>query len=485
MPLSGKRVLVVGMARSGVAAAELAVRRGAVVTCVDLRVDAPVVAGTTPRYGPHRREDFVGAELIVVSPGVPARQPDLVAARAAGVEVVGELAFAAAFIDAPILAISGTNGKSTATHLLGQLCARAGLRTFTGGNLGEPLSLAADQELDVCVVEVSSYQMELPGGVPIPDAGTDSNGAAPPPAGKADRPSTRVPTGIGGALRGGTPRPTMNLLIPGFRPRAAAILNLTPDHLERHGTMDSYGAHKCRLFARMGPADHAIAPADDARLVRLAAQLPGRRLWLGGSPGVTIHPDRLVLDGVHDPGDVPLAGFDLPGAHNLQNLAAAVLLAVCGGLWRHELRVAGLTGLPHRMERVAERRGVTWIDDSKATNVDAALAAITGTGPDTWILLGGKGKEGAGYEALVDPLRRKRGIVCFGADGPRIADVLAAAGLAPVRVHSLDDAVARLAEDARPGDTVLLSPACASFDAFTDFEHRGRHFRALVHRLAP
>jgi UDP-N-acetylmuramoylalanine--D-glutamate ligase len=162
-----------------------------------------------------------------------------------------------------------------------------------------------------------------------------------------------------------------------------------------------------------------------------------------------------------------------------------VLLAVAAGLWRRELRVAGLTGLPHRMERVAVRRGVTWIDDSKATNVDASMAAILGTEASTWILLGGKGKEGAPYDALVEPLRKKRGVVCFGEDGPKIADVLDNAGLRPLRVASLDDAVSALADAAAPGETVLLSPACASFDAFTDFEHRGRHFRGLVQRLAP
>ncbi|MDP2312806.1 MAG: UDP-N-acetylmuramoyl-L-alanine--D-glutamate ligase [Pseudomonadota bacterium] len=444
--LRGLRVLVVGMARSGVAAAELAVRRGALVTCTDLRPDAPVVAGSEPVYGAHRRDDFLGADLIVVSPGVPARQPDLAAAIAAGVEVVGELAFAASMLTAPILAVSGTNGKSTTTHLLGQLCERAGLRTFTGGNLGQPLSTAVDEDLDVCVVEVSSYQLELPGGQ--------------------------------GGLAGARPN-----RIRAFRPHAAAILNLTPDHLDRHGTMDSYGAHKCRLFAKMGPGDYAIVPCDDARLIRLAALLPGRRLWLGGSPGVTVLPDRLVLDAVQDPGEVSLEGFDLPGAHNRQNLACAVLLAVCGGMFRRDLHVAGLEGLPHRMERVAVRRGVTWIDDSKATNVEAALAAVRDTGPATWVLLGGRGKEGAAYEALAEPLRRVRGIVCFGEAGPLIADVLEASGLSPRTVATLDDAVAFLAAEAGEGETVLLSPACASFDAFTDFEHRGRHFRDQVRGL--
>ncbi len=446
MDLRGRNVLVVGMARSGVAAAEVAVRRGAIVRCTDLRPDAPRVAGAEAVYGAHRRADFLGADLVVVSPGVPAKQPDLAAAIAAGVPVVGELAFAAALLSAPILAISGTNGKSTATFLLGQLLERAGVRTFTGGNLGDPLSLAVDSDAEMCAVEVSSYQLELPGGGPS----------------------------VAGRLQ-----------VPGFKPRAAAILNLTPDHLERHGTMDSYGAHKCRMFSRMGPTDAALIPVEDPRLIRLASALPGHRLWLGGSPGVQILSDRLVVDGVHDPGEVRLDGFDLPGAHNRENLAVAVVLALRGGLWRNDLRVADLRGLPHRMEPVGVRRGVAWLDDSKATNVEATLAAVRGIGDGLWVLLGGRGKEGAAYEALAEPLRRARGVVCFGEAGPRIADVLSAAGLDILRVDRLDDAVALVAARCTPGDRVLLSPACASFDAFTDYEHRGRHFRALVEAISP
>jgi UDP-N-acetylmuramoylalanine--D-glutamate ligase len=436
--LAGKRLLIVGMARSGVAAAELAVRAGADVTCTDLRVDAPEVPGARASYGRHDRADFLGADLIVVSPGVPARQADLAAAAAAGVEITGELAFAAAQFEAPILAISGTNGKSTTTHLLGQLCVRAGLRTFVGGNLGQPLSLGVGSGAEIGVVEVSSYQMELPGGGPR---------------------------------------------VPGFRPRAAAILNLTPDHLERHGSMESYASHKCRMFARMGPECAAILPWGEARLTRLASGLPGRRMWLGGRPGVTLHADHLELEGVHDPGRVSLDGFTLPGTHNRENVACAVLLAVSGGLWREQLQLAGLEGLPHRMEVVGQPRGVTWINDSKATNVDASLAAVVGMAAGTWVLLGGLGKDGASYEPLVDPLRRARGVVCFGASGPEIASVLVSAGLAPLRVASLDDGVDLLGRTAVPGESVLMSPACASFDAFTDFEHRGRHFRALVQRL--
>lgn len=433
---------MMGMARSGVAAARLALAKGAVVTCTDRRPEAPRVDGATCVYGEHRREDFLGADLVVVSPGVPARQPDVAAAIAAGVPVVGELAFAAAFLACPIWAVSGTNGKSTATHLLGQLLNNAGVPTFVGGNLGRPLSEAVGGDWEAAAVEVSSYQMELPGG---PEVGW-----------------------------------------PGVHPRGAAILNLTPDHLERHGTMESYGEHKCRLFARMGPDDAAIVPADDARLLRLANARPGRRWFLGGAPGVrwTGAGDdaRLIFEGVHDPGEVPLAGFSLPGAHNVQNLAAAALLAMGAGLWRQDLDVARLTGLPHRLFTVAERGGVRWIDDSKATNVDSTLVALAAV-PRAVVLLGGKGKEAAPYDLLVGPLRRAKAVVCFGEEGPRIADVLENAGLKPRRAARLEDAVAMAATLAAPGDAVLLSPACASFDQFTDFEHRGRAFRALVEGL--
>ncbi len=423
---ASRRLLVVGMARSGVAAAKLAVSQGHTVVCTDRRPDAPVVPGTVPVYGPHRLEDFVGAEQIVVSPGVPAKLPELVAARAAGVDVVGEMAWAAEQLTCPILAISGTNGKSTTTHLLGQLCANAGRRTFEGGNIGRPLSEAVGGEWDVAVVEVSSYQMELPGR---------------------------------------------------FRPRAAAILNLTPDHLERHGTMENYGAHKCRMFAHMGPEDAAILPAGDARLRRLADDLPGQRLLLGGHPGVTVEGDQLLLRGVHDPGAVSTVGFTLPGRHNLENLAAAVLLAVCGGLSRRELDVGRLGGLAHRMELVHEAGGVRWIDDSKATNVDSALACFEGWSGPFVALLGGKGKAGAAYEGLAPSLARARRVICFGEEGPVIHAALARADVPADLVPTLAAAIPHAAALALPGDTVLLSPACASFDEFRDFEDRGLKYR--------
>lgn len=435
LDLAGKRVTVVGMARSGVAAARLAVRRGAVVTCTDRRADAPLVEGTTCVYGQHRREDFTGADLVVVSPGVPAAQADVAAAVAAGITVLGELAFAAAQLDVPILAVTGTNGKSTTTHLLGQILQAAGKSVFVGGNLGVPLSEAVGSAIDVAVVEVSSYQMELPGA---------------------------------------------------FRPHAAVVLNLTPDHLERHGDMETYAAHKCRVFARMLPDDIAAVPAGEPRILRLADGLPGTRFYLGSAPGVRIEGDELVLEGVGDTAiRLSVAPFPLPGQHNRENLAAAVLLAVTGaGIVPEQIVLGALTGLPHRMEPVALRAGVTWTNDSKATNVDSTLVALASTDlPRTHVLLGGHGKSGAPYTLLAEGLRRAASVTCFGTSGPDIARALAHEDVATTTVPSLEDAVTHAAALARPGEGVLLSPACASFDAFTDFEHRGRTFRQLAEAL--
>lgn len=426
---ASRRLLIVGMARSGIAAAKIGVSQGHRVVCTDRRPDAPVVPGTEPAYGGHRLDDFLGADTIIVSPGVPAALPELRAAAAAGVEVVGELAWAAEQLTCPILAVSGTNGKSTTTHLLAQLCANAGMRTFEGGNIGRPLSEAVGGDWEVAIVEVSSYQMELPGR---------------------------------------------------FRPRAAAILNLTPDHLERHGTMEAYGAHKCRMFARLGPDDAAIVPNGDARLRRLADEQPGKRFLLGSHPGVAMEGERLVLRGVHDPGEVPLAGFTLPGRHNVENLAAAVLLAMFAGLWRRDLDVSRLGGLPHRMELVHEAGGVRWIDDSKATNVDSAVACYEGFVGPYVALLGGAGKAGAAYDVLAPALRNAKRVICFGADGPALHAALARNEVPALRVATLGEAVEAARAVARAGDTVILSPACASFDEFRDFEDRGRFFRGRV-----
>lgn len=430
--LDGKRVLVVGMARSGQAAARLALSRGARVVTTDLKADAPTVEGCEAVHGLHRRADFLGAHLIVVSPGVPASAPDLVAAREAGVPMTGELAFAASFLRAPIAAVSGTNGKSSTTWFLGQLLREAGIRAFVGGNLGTPLSAGVDEPMDMAVVEVSSYQMELPGT---------------------------------------------------FRPRAAAILNLTPDHLGRHGTMEGYAEAKGRMFAQMRPDDYAIVPAGDPYLTPLVDRTEARALWLGGDPGVRIHGEVATLSGTPDDGDVPLSRLRLLGAHNRLNASVAALLAVCMGLRRDQLDLGALTPLAHRLQLVAEGHGVRWVDDSKATNVDASIVGIQGVGGAQIVLLGGLGKEGADYSVLRPCLEaHARRILCFGKTGPEIAESLH--GLPVQTVATLADAVTLASVQSRPGEVVLLSPACASFDEFRDFEHRGDVFAALARAAA-
>ncbi len=438
MSLAGQRVLVVGMARSGLAAARLALARGASVHCVDLRADATAPDGATCRFGPHVAADFEDADLVVVSPGVPTKNRWLDAARAAGATVVGELGFSAEVVHAAgvtVLAVTGTNGKSSTVSFAGQLLEAAGVDPFVGGNLGRPLSelalglLDGTMDPEAAVVEVSSYQLELLGG---------------------------------------------------FRPAAGAILNLTPDHLARHGTMAAYAAAKQRIFENMRPGGIAVLPKDapwaDAPLPPgvLLARLRAR-------PGIWFEEDTVCVQ-LHPAGPVErvdASGFPLPGEHNRDNLAVAVLLALAAAVPADRIDPSALRALPHRLEPVHTAAGVRWVNDSKATNIDAARIGIDGIGAGSIVLLGGQGKDGADYGDLRAALAgNSRHIIAFGASGPTIAEDLH--DLNVERVATLADAVALARQLARPGDTVLLSPACASFDEFDDFEHRGRVFAALA-----
>ncbi|RME24204.1 MAG: UDP-N-acetylmuramoyl-L-alanine--D-glutamate ligase [Deltaproteobacteria bacterium] len=426
LDLSGSAVLVVGMARSGRAAAALARDLGARVTTTDLRHGLPPVEGCRAVHGRHDETDFTGADLVIVSPGVPASAPLLQAARRAGATVVGELGFAAGLLqDLPALCVTGTNGKSSTCHFLGQLLQAAGRRPFVGGNFGVPLSELARRRLgerldvDVLVLEVSSYQLELPGAL---------------------------------------------------RPAAAAVLNLTPDHLGRHGDMAGYAAAKRVLLERS--AGPAWLPTD---LSAMAAGIRAPVRWLDAHPGVRAVGDRLIFEGVDDDGPVDLSGLPLPGIHNRANVAAACALALSLGIRREQLVVDALTPLAHRLETVGVVDDVRWVNDSKATNVEAALAGIRALPEARLVLLGGEGKPGADYGAL-RPALAGREVIAFGASGPEIHAVLGGHA-AP----TLGAAVALARRIARPGDTVLLSPACASFDEFSDFEDRGRRFADLVH----
>jgi UDP-N-acetylmuramoylalanine--D-glutamate ligase len=448
LELVDKRVLVVGLGRSGVAAARVCAARGARVTVTDRRPAADLAAalaelpaGVARELGGHRRETFVSAELIVLSPGVP-EIPELAAARAAGVDITGELELASHFVSAPIVAITGTNGKSTTTTLIGDMLKATGRPTFVGGNLGEPLAEAIGTPAagtdGFCVVEASSFQLET---------------------------------------------------VRAFRPRVAVLLNITADHLDRYDGMDGYAAAKARIFAAQDAADYAVVNADDVLSVRAAATAPSRQLHFSIArplaAGAWLQDGALALMVPGEPmetypGDLPwLAGQ----RHNQANALAALLAARLAGATPQAAR-AGLLGfrpLAHRMELVADTGGVAYYDDSKGTNVGAVVAALDGFPRPVVLIAGGRDK-GGDYAPLAEVLARVgRAAVLIG----EAADKMEAAFRGHVAVHrarTMDDAVAAARSRAQPGDAVVLSPACSSFDMFRDYAHRAEAFRAAVAR---
>ena len=435
------RAIVLGAGVSGRAAARFLLARGARVTLQD---DAPAerlaagvgelaaqgaalaVAGT--RVEPR---DF---DLAVVSPGVPVGCERVSSLLAAGVEVIGEVELAFRFLDAPLLAVTGTNGKTTVTNLLGQIATTAGRRTFVGGNMGTPLVEAVGGEWDLIVAEISSFQLET---------------------------------------------------VRTFRPRVAILLNVTDDHFDRHRDLEEYARIKARIFENQGAGDAAVINADDPVSWRVgrgasSAVLPysTRRpqatgAWIEGDDAVFLLPGA---DGVR----VPVGHLALPGLFNRSNALAACLAAAWVGIapalaWGEARR---FRGLPHRVQSFLEWHGIRFVDDSKATNVDAAVKAVEAVEGPVVLVAGGVDK-GGDYAPLASCLReRARQVVLVGASAPRMADSLA--GAAPTKlVSSWAEAVRAATEAARPGDTVLLSPACSSFDFFTGYAERGDTFQRL------
>jgi UDP-N-acetylmuramoylalanine--D-glutamate ligase len=473
--LQGKRVLVVGLGRSGTAAAQLCAARGARVTVTDNRAASALGAslaalpvGVQTELGGHQTASFTGADLIVLSPGVP-EIPALVAARRAGVAVTGEMELASRYIQAPMVAITGTNGKSTTTTLCGAILAETGRPTFVGGNLGQPLAEAVGTPAagagGYCVVEASSFQLET---------------------------------------------------VETFRPRVAVLLNVTADHLDRHDGIDGYAAAKARIFRAQrrheageeagheageaaggeSPGDYAIVNADDALAMRVSAGIAARRLTFSvqAAPGPQGQPAGAELAGwiagdalvVRLPGgraeSYPGRLPALLGRHNQANALAALLAARLAGTSEAEAR-RGLTGfraLPHRMELVAEANGIAYFDDSKGTNVGAVVAALEGF-PRRVVLIAGGRDKGGDYAPLARALSDVgRGAVLIGEAAERIAAALVSPRLRVERAASMEEAVARAVRLAQPGDAVVLSPACSSFDMFRDYQHRADVFRAAV-----
>jgi len=433
--LTGKSVKVVGLGVSGVAAIELCLRLGARVEGIDRRPRASLGAAAELPVPIVTQEEAAAslllADLIVVSPGVDA-WPALEAAEAAGVPVIGEIELAARLLSAPVCAVGGTNGKSTTTELVAAMLRSGERRIFCGGNLGTPLTRAVGEAWDCLVVEVSSFQLE------------------------------RAPT---------------------FRPKVSLLLNITDDHLDRHGSFAAYAHAKGNAFANQTPEDVAIAPYGDAEVERQVRRGAARVLTFGSEGDYAVR-ENAVLEASTGQ-SYALSGTALLARHNQLNAAAAIAAARSLGA-----SVEGITQalleyrpLPHRLAWVERIGGVEFYDDSKATNVGAAVASLDSLSePGIVLIAGGKGKDGS-YAPLARALeRRGRAVVLIGEAAPVMQQALGAS--VPVEMApSLELAVERAHRLARPGDAVLLAPACSSFDMFGSYAERGERFVQAVKRL--
>jgi len=432
--LRGVRVLVVGLARSGVAACHVLARAGARVTACD----------TKPFENVPGAEAFVlqapgvaaGYALVVISPGVPIDAPILNEARAAGIPVIAEIELASYFLHGRIIGITGSNGKTTTTSLIGHILSNAGVPMQVGGNIGTPLVAMVESSRDAQwnVLEVSSFQLEA---------------------------------------------------VANFCADIAVCLNITPDHLDRHGTLEVYAGAKRRLFETQQADGFGVLNADDKWCVSFAATMPGRPVWFSlnnpVTPGCWLEGGQLVFDGE------PFLAADeirLRGLHNVENVLAASAAARLAGVPLAKIAeaVRSFPGVEHRLERVTTIHGVEYFNDSKATNVDATLKAIDAFPGGLWVILGGKDK-GSDYTALREPLAGKaRAALLIGAAAPKIAAQIA--GAVPViQCGTLERAVAEAHSHAKQNEVILLAPACASFDQFDNYEHRGQVFKQLVRAL--
>jgi len=443
--VEGQHVVVVGAARSGVAAAELLVSRGARVTLSDGRetfdeVDRLRAAGVALDLGGHSERVFASADLIVLSPGVPADLPVVDAARRRGVPVIGELELAWRWLKGRVIAITGTKGKSTTTTLTGRMLQAAGLPAVVGGNIGSALSAQVDASTPdtLHVVEVSSFQLET----------SDT-----------------------------------------FHPWIAVLMNFSADHLDRHGTLEAYGSAKARIFAHQTPLDWAVVNDDDPAALALARGGRARRFdfsRLGQlDEGVVVHDNAIVRrqDGRSEM-LMPLSSVRLIGPHLVDDVLAAAAVGTLAGVPPHTIRdaVESFHGLEHALELAGEVGGVRFVNDSKATNIEAARRAIESFDKDVVAIIGGRFKGGSLRDLRGPVVARVTDVIAIG----EAKDLVRSALGDQVPVHdagSMRDAVRSAFAAAKPGGVVLLAPACASFDMFRDYAERGRAFKEEVRRL--
>jgi UDP-N-acetylmuramoylalanine--D-glutamate ligase len=457
MDLNNKRVLVVGLGKSGVASALFLKKHGARVTVSDtksgdeLRNEIPVLLdhGITVETGGHGERTFRGQDLIVVSPGVAVDAPLLVQARSLGEPVIGEVELAAQFLPGPIVAITGSNGKTTTTTLTGEIMTAAGFPTLVGGNIGTPAISLAERAMPetVIVLEVSSFQLET---------------------------------------------------IQTFRPRVAVVLNVTPDHLDRHQTFEVYADAKAHVFENQLGSDFAVLNADDATCVAMAARTRAQVFWFSRQKeveqGAWVRDGNIVFRDARIESKTPqreimqVSEIPLKGAHNLENVLAAVCASVLMGCAPEKIRqaVQNFKAVEHRLEFVATIRGVDYYNDSKATNVDATIKALESFPANIHLILGGKDK-GSDYTVLNDLLRQRvKRVYTIGAAAAKIESQIVsskAGGPEVVHAETLENAIRKAHAAAQSGDVVLLAPACASFDQFKNYEHRGQVFKEIVRGL--
>jgi UDP-N-acetylmuramoylalanine--D-glutamate ligase len=447
MELKGKKVLVVGLGKSGLAAALFLRRRGAHVTVSDLRsaqalskeIPSLLEAGILVEAGGHGLLTFRRQDLIVVSPGVPLNTPELVQVRNLGLPIIGELELAARFLKGDVLAITGSNGKTTTTTLCGEIFNASGLKTLVAGNIGLPVIETVDQSAAGAwsVLEVSSFQLET----------TES-----------------------------------------FHPTVAVILNITPDHLDRHGTFKNYVAIKEKIFANQTADDFLILNGDDPVAQQAASRAKSQVLWFSRSKIVrrgTFLMNSMVMFRASEQASpipvLPLADISLKGDHNIENVLAAVCAACVANIPAEVIAraVASFHAVEHRLEFVAAIHGVDYYNDSKATNVDATAKAIASFPGNIHLILGGKDKN-SDYTQL-NPLLRERvkAVYTIGSAAEKIEGQIAGVTRV-VRAGTLEAAVNQAAGAAVAGDVVLLAPACSSFDQFENYEHRGKAFKQAV-----